>query len=79
MRKGKLWRALAIAALLWTLVVPAMAEEVQEPIPYPKRTILYIVDCSGSMETYQEVLKSGRQPCPRKCGSSARQCPPSVS
>lgn len=61
MRKGKLWRALAIAALLWTLVVPAMAEEVQEPIPYPKRTILYIVDCSGSMETYQEVLKSGRQ------------------
>lgn len=61
MKEGKLWRALSAAALLWLLTVPAVAEEAQETMPYPERTILYIVDCSGSMDNYQKALNSGRQ------------------
>jgi len=42
------------------LTVPAGAEDM-EAVPYPARTFLYIVDCSGSMKNYQEVLNVGRQ------------------
>ncbi len=57
MRRIKLWCALA-AVVLALLTVPAMAEDT---VPYPARTILYIVDCSGSMKDYKEALDTGRQ------------------
>ena len=58
--KNKLWSALAALMLIWLLTAPAMAEMV-DTVPYPPRTFLYIVDCSGSMADYQEVLNVGRQ------------------
>lgn len=58
--RNKLWSALAALMLIWLLTAPAMAETVGT-VPYPPRTFLYIVDCSGSMADYQEVLNVGRQ------------------
>lgn len=50
---------LAALALVWLLVLPAAAEATT--VPYPPRTFLYIVDCSGSMCGYQQALNLGRQ------------------
>lgn len=58
MRRTKVWCAI-VSIMLMLLTVPAMAEE--ETVPYPARTILYIVDCSGSMQDYQESLNVSRQ------------------
>lgn len=64
MRRIKLCGGLAALALAWLLALPATAEAadtVPAAVPYPPRTFLYIVDCSGSMNNYQEVLNQGRQ------------------
>ena len=59
--KIKLHRLPVAFLLLYLLTVPATAELEEEEIPYPDRTFLYIVDCSGSMKDYQDVLNAGRQ------------------
>ena len=59
--KIKLHRLPVVFLLLYLLTVPATAALEEEEIPYPDRTFLYIVDCSGSMKDYQDVLNAGRQ------------------
>lgn len=56
---NKLRSGLASLTLVWLLVLPAVAETAT--VPYPPRTFLYIVDCSGSMRDYQQALNQGRQ------------------
>ena len=58
--KNKLCSKLTALALVWLLVLPVTAETANT-VPYPPRTFLYIVDCSGSMSSYQQVLNQGRQ------------------
>lgn len=60
MTMNKLWSVLTALVLVWPLTVPAMAEA-SDSVPYPPRTFLYIVDCSGSMSSYQDALNEGRQ------------------
>lgn len=55
-------RCLLILLLLLCLPsIPAAADAAETEVPYPDRTFLYIVDCSGSMEGYQDALNTGRQ------------------
>lgn len=55
-------RCLLILFLLLCLPsIPAAAEDAKTDVPYPDRTFLYIVDCSGSMEGYRDALNTGRQ------------------
>lgn len=60
MRRNKLHCGLAALTLVWLLVMPTAAETAGN-VPYPPRTFLYIVDCSGSMSGYKEILNLGRQ------------------
>ena len=63
--KIKLCRSLILLLLLCLLLIPAVAtvplENKKTEVPYPERTFLYIVDCSGSMGGYQDALNTGRQ------------------
>lgn len=63
--KIKLCRSLILLLLLCLLLIPAVAtvplEDEKAEVPYPDRTFLYIVDCSSSMDNYQDALNTGRQ------------------
>lgn len=65
MKEIKLCRSLVLFLLLCLLLIPAAAtaplEDEETEIPYPDRAFLYVVDCSGSMEDYQNALNTGRQ------------------
>lgn len=54
-------RCLLILLLLLCLLSIPVAADVETDVPYPDRTFLYVVDCSGSMGGYQDPLNIGRQ------------------